>query len=223
MIEFICCGETKYVKSIDDCNLVGDYGIIQNILNKCLIYKDHMEDHVYKPGKSKTNDDTWYCKFCDIVSANMCGGGSRIFLDGMYRKWKNIDYYLAYTAPVYHSDTTAKIQNYPNEKRNKGGKILEGTVSSCLYDTKEHLENWKYYVFNNKLPLFINICLIISQNNTSKKYIPWLVDKQYTDEEIYTLLNISPVEQQLINNTLEKYNRNSQWFKRYLTGKNADK
>ena len=88
-----------------------------------------------------------------------------------------------------------------------------------LYGTKEELENWKYFAFNNKLPLFLNIILTIDQHNNSYNYVPWITDKHYTDDEIYKILNINKDEQLLINLVIKKFERNSEWFKRYMSGK----
>lgn len=60
-----------------------------------------------------------------------------------------------------------------------------------VYGTKDELENWKYFVFNNKLPLFINIVMTIDQHNNSKNYVPWLTDKHYTDSEIYSIFKFT--------------------------------
>ena len=87
-----------------------------------------------------------------------------------------------------------------------------------LYGTKDELENWKYFVFNNKLPLFLNIILAIDQHNNSYDYVPWITDNQYTDDEIYKMLNISYEEKELIDMTILKYERNSEWFKKYMKG-----
>ena len=94
----------------------------------------------------------------------------------------------------------------------------KGNVCDCVYGTKEELENWKHFIFNNKLPLFINIVLTIDQNNNSKEFLPWLVDKKYTDEEIYTKFNLTQDEIELIDSTIKKFERNSPWFKRYMCG-----
>lgn len=215
-IEFHCCGETKIVKDIYDCNLVGDYKIIWNILNKINVEK--VDKHLYRPGKLEKKEDTWYCKYAEIISANMCGGGNRVFSDEMYRYWTNKEYYLAYTASLFHSDKTSDIQNYPNERRDRTGKIIKGTCADCITGTKEELENWKHFVFNNKLPLFINIVMTIDQHNNSMPYVPWLVDKLYTDDEINKLFGFTDDEIAFMDRTIVKFERYSPWFKRYMCG-----
>ena len=76
-------------------------------------------------------------------------------------------------------------------------------VPALISGTYEELENWKYYIYNNKLPLFINICININQNNTGKEYLPWITDRKYTDEEIYKLLNLTEEEIELIDKTIK--------------------
>ena len=66
--------------------------------------------------------------------------------------------------------------------------------------------------------MFINICLTIDQHNNSLPYVPWLVDKQYTDEEIYDMFGFTEDEIKLIETTIKKYERYSPWFKRYMCG-----
>jgi hypothetical protein len=111
-------------------------------------------------------------------------------------------------------------------KKLKGGSnytnpVYSDTNADCIYGTQTELENWKHFIFNNKLPLFLNIVLTIDQNNNSKEFIPWLVDKQYTDDEINKLFNFTDEEIKLIDVTIKKYERNSPWFKRYMCGKDS--
>ena len=215
-IDFTCCGEKRMVNSIYDCNLIGDYDIIWSILKKVQAFGDMMKSHT-------TNKDMgpgiWYAKYPRVISANFCGGGAgRFNSDEMYRKHNGQDFYLSYTAPGFHSDRTTDIQNYPCEKRDKGGKKIENSIAENIYGTKEELENWKYFIFNNKISLFINIALTYCQDNHSKSYLPWLVDKRYTDEEINQLFGFTIEEISLIDRTIKKYERNSPWFRRYMLG-----
>lgn len=216
-IEYSNCGINKNVNNLNDCNLIGDIKLIKSIFGKFNKY-DKVENHLYIPNKSNKIKNNYYCKFAGIISANMCGGGNRFFSNEMFRLTLNKDYYLAYTAPLFHSDRTSDIQNYPNERRTRGGVKIENSEAECVTGLKEELENWKHYVFNNSLPLFINICMTIDQHNNSLHYVPWLVDKKYTDEEIYKLFNFTKDEIELIKNTIKRYERYSPWFKRYMTG-----
>ena len=64
--------------------------------------------------------------------------------------------------------------------------------------------------------------MTIDQNNNSKNYVPWIVDKKYSDEEIYKKLDLNQEEIDLIDKTIKKYEINSPWFKRYINGKTED-
>ena len=67
----------------------------------------------------------------------------------------------------------------------------------------------------------MNIVLTIDQHNNSKEFLPWLVDKQYTDDEINKLFGFTEEEIKLMDDTLKKFERNSPWFKRYMCGKDS--
>ena len=199
-IEFINCGDKQMVNNINDCNLIGNYELIQSILTKCKNYGDMMKDHIYKQGKTKTDENTKFLFYANIVGQGGCGGhGYGIFrnMDSDFQHTKNGEFQNSVI------DVLCRKTNTDTYK---------------LYGTKEELENWKYFVFNNKLPLFLGISLITDQNNTVKQYIPWIVNKQYTDDEIYNILNINKDEQLLINLVIKKFERNSKWFKRYMVG-----
>ena len=200
-IEFINCGEYKKVTNVNDCNLIGNYEIIQSILTKCKNYGDMMKDHIYDPGKTKIDENTWFCK---ISSSICCGGLNPHGTNKEYQTTLNGIYKNSCVYCLYYN-TGIVINNVPHKE--------------CVYGTKEELENWKYFAFNNKLPLFLGISLITDQNNTVKQYVPWIVNNQYTDDEIYKILNINKDEQLLINLVIKKFERNSEWFKRYMSGK----
>lgn len=216
-IEYILFGNKYELNNINNCNLIGNVHLIKSIFNKIKNY-DIVKNHFYIPNKSKQIKGNYYCKIALIVSNGMCGMGNRFYSDAQYRKWNNIWYLLVYTAPLFHSDTTSDIQNYPNERRTRGGVKIKNSEAECITGTKKELENWKYYVFNNSLPLFLNICLTIDTHNNSLNYVPWLVDKKYTDQEIYDMFNFTEKEIKLIETTIKKYERNSPWFKRYMCG-----
>lgn len=224
-ISFSNCGEIENVTSIYDCNLIGDYSLIQSILTKCKNYGDMMKDHIYHPGKTKVDENTWFCKYPQILGgcgASFCGtvsprNGANINSDNIYITLPNGNQYITpYISACYHYNKN-EISHTILYRYDKSNKITD-KPADCLYGTKNELENWKYFVFNNKLPLALNIILINDQHNNSIKFVPWLVNKQYSDEEIYKLLNINNKEIQLINNITNRYKRNSKWFKRYMTG-----
>ena len=108
------------------------------------------------------------------------------------------------------------IDNVPMTLNN-GGRETD-KPSKCLYGTYQELSNWKHFCENNTLPIFINICMTIDQHNNSLKYVPWLVDKQYTDQEIYEMFHFTEQEINLIEYTVEKFKRNTPWTQRMIYG-----
>ena len=159
-----------------------------------------MKEHIYHEAKTKTDENTKFLFYANIVGQGGCGGHG-------YGIFKNMD---------------SDFQHTKNEEfQNSVIDVLcrkTNTDTYKLYGTKDELENWKYFVFNNKLPLFLGISLITDQNNTVKQYVPWITDNQYTDDEIYKMLNINKNEQLLINLVIKKFERNSKWLKRYIAG-----
>lgn len=219
-IEFTCCGEKKFVKSIYDCNLVGEYATIWSIIEKCQNFGDMMKNHITK---ENMGDGMWYAKYAEITSGNggrLCGTTTR--MSGFYRdetwfKINRMEFVSGYFTVAFYSYDN-NIQDTPLCKYDNSGKHLTDKIADNIYGTKEELENWRHFIFNNKLPLFLNIVLTIDQNNCSKEFLPWLVDKQYTDEEINQMFGFTDEEIALIDRTIKKYERNSPWFKRYMCG-----
>lgn len=216
-IDFWCCGEHKTVNYIYDCNMIGSYDMIWSILNKIKAYGDTMKNHIYKPGKTKTDENTKYISFCDIIARSGVSDprfGDIWFINNYYTNYYYC--YINFNEKISNKPINSLKSGYTYNKPKYTDKIADN-----LYGTKQELENWKHFIFNNKIPLFTSIVLIISQNNRCKDFIPWLTDKQYSDDEIYKLLNITKEEQEFIDKTLKKYERNSPWFKRYLCGKDS--
>ena len=79
IIDFWCCGVHKVVNNIYDCNIIGSYDMIWSILNKIRGYGDTMKNHIYKPGKTITDNNTFFCKYSDLLSwSGTSGSGSFI-------------------------------------------------------------------------------------------------------------------------------------------------
>lgn len=234
-IEYTCCGYTKIVKSLYDCNLIGNYDLIWSIFNK--INGDMVKNHIYEPNKSEKIKGNYYIRFAGIIggagsqlcalfdpkrsncsqadanSFNFLDSARDILFDNNGEQTKCLQ---NYTSVLYHRYKNY-ISDVPLKSYDRGKKLTENDAA-CITGTKEELENWKYFVFNNSLPLFITITTTINQNNESLPYVPWLVDKKYTDQEIYEMFNFTDEEIKLIETTIKKYKRNSPWFKRYICG-----
>lgn len=230
-IEYKVFGEKRIVKTLYDINLIGNYEIIWSILNKIKI--DKLKNHIYEPGKSTKIINNWYCKFAGIIvgisgtmcNAFDCGRNPRELSKIDYDNYFNADTLFtnnlsnAYTVTMYHRYKN-EISPDPLHKYDRGKNETE-FEAACITGTKDELENWKHFVFNNTLPLFINIVMTIDQHNNSLDYVPWLVDKKYTDREIYEKFNFTEDEIKLIEITIKKYNRYSPWFRRYICGQKS--
>ena len=195
--------EQKIQNLNNEMNFVSDYETIHSIITKVNKFGDFMKNHVttiekenclYLPYREKLTNHGYYS-------------------DVDYIETKNGKYYGMYITPCCHKDR--------NEIRDFIGKTNSGNPDPSVYGTREELENWKHFVFNNKLPLFLNIIHSIGQNNDSKECLPWLVNRKYTDDEINKMFGFTDDEIKLIDYTIKKYERNSIWFKRYMCGKES--
>ena len=193
-IEYSNCGIKKYVNSLYDCNLIGNHEIIESIFEKLNNY-DKVINHIYVPYKSKKIEGKYYIRYAGMIG---CGGCSMSVFkynsDASYSLYnKNICW--QYTASLYGNkfNNISDIVHFGIKRGSTIGTLTD-KESECITGTKQELENWKHYVFNNSLPLFINICLTIDQHNNSLPYVPWLVDKQYTDKEIYDMFGFNEDE-----------------------------
>jgi hypothetical protein len=219
-IDFTCCGEHKVVDSIYNCNLVGVYDTIWSILDKIQAYGcDMMKTHIEKTINLNEGTDIFFAKYSDLAPGGCAIGGASdidaISLDSYYEN----GLFKHWIRRGCCDDET--ISNKFPHLCKPNGELSDKICGDCLYGTQTELENWKHFIFNNKLPLFLNIVLTIDQHNNSKDFLPWLVDKQYTDDEINKLFGLTDEEIKLIDTTIKKYERNSPWFKRYMCGKDA--
>ena len=220
-IDCYICGEHKVVESIYDVNLVGKYDTIWSIIDKVQKYGDMMKNHITNEDKG---GDYWYAKYAELTPDCGCSNtsdrkGLKYEGDYLWCNTHNGDINIGYIYSAFHTYKN-EISNTPLCAYDRG-KHLTDKITDNIYGTKSELENWKHFIFNNKLPLFINIVMTIAQNNNSKEFIPWLVDKKYTDEEINEMFSFTEEEIKLIDTTLKKYERNSPWFKRYICGPDA--
>lgn len=219
-IEFTCFGEKQIVESIYDCNLIGKHQIVCGILEKCLTAVEPMSKRVTK--RNVGVEGVKYLKFDEILTVPMgkYGSSAEDMLDlPCFMCEIGIGKYpITYLAPAFSQVDGTIYESVPFAKKRGASKELSNNPANCIYGTRQELENWKHFIFSNKLPLFLNIVLTIDQNNNSKEFLPWLVDKQYTDEEINNLFGFTDEEITLIDRTIKKYERNSPWFKRYMCG-----
>ena len=225
-IDYTCFGELRKVKSVYDCNLVGEYNVIWSILEKVQSFDNMMKAHI----TNNSIDGKNYIQYNEILTTILCWHNTDYLTayawDSLYETTANVDYFNQFTKVGMNMNVETPISNVIPKRRLAGGgksKIIRYSDKNadCIYGTQTELENWKHFIFNNKLPLFLNIVLTIDQHNNSKEFLPWLVDKQYTDDEINKLFGFTDEEIKLIDTTIKKYERNSPWFKRYMCGKDA--
>ena len=222
-ITYKLCGIENIVNTIDNCNIIGDINIIKSILNKVRMF-DVVKNHLYKPNKSIKIEGNYYTKYTQLIGRGgvIQGQSGQLHLNSFYNKLPFGDYAWIYTCSLYANKFNGVFENVPKGlKSGCHNGELSDKDANCITGTQSELENWYYYVFNNKLPLFLNLCISIDQNNTVLPYVPWLVDKKYTDQEIYDMFNFTDAEIKLIETTIKKFERNSPWFKRYMCGPSA--
>lgn len=217
-INFDLAGLKSNVLSIYDCNHIGDINIIKSIFNKIKLYNDFAEKHSLDniiPNKN-SYFTTYTYLFQNLSKPH--GKNADPFIeyhkDCIYRSMLN----NMYEFHVTYSCMGDGIYEKQPFKKGPGGKITDKLNNYCLVGKKDEITNYRNFCNNNSLPLFINIVMTIDCNNNSLPYIPWIVDKQYTDEEIYKLFKFSNEEIKLIEYTIKKFSRYSPWFKRYMTG-----
>ena len=211
-INLVVFGEQQTVKSIYDCNLIGDYATVSGILDKCESFGVLMKDKVHNPKKkSNAPENVYFLPFIGKRLNSIGTNSMHLLFEGFNKRTCSEHKLGVYGAQYIQCSCDGDVSDvYPKGDR--------GAERFSLYGTKEELENWKYFVHNNKLPLFLGLVLNINQDNNSQAYLPWLVDKLYTDEEINQMFGFTDEEIALIDRTIKKYERNSPWFKRYMCG-----
>ena len=213
-IEYLNCGIKKYVNSLYNCNLIGNIEIIKSIFEKLNNY-DKVINHICCENKQDKN--IYYAKCLAILGRSFCGDprwSDVWFINDLYAQptyWQTFDTRME--TPISKTPHRALKNGYHYDN-----PVYTDKITTNIYGTLDELTNLQHNIYNTKLFPFINICLTIDQHNNSLPYVPWLVDKQYTDEEIYTKFGFTNEEIKLIETTIKKYERYSPWFKRYMCG-----
>lgn len=212
-IEFECCGYTKMVDGILDCNLVGSYPTIRSILDKCERYHEHASDHIFQTLDENKNPLPFPKDRCYMEYATMYGrdGGTMCGLetsghhyDKMFHVTPHGEFITPYTSSGAH---------YNNEGVHD---IPQGTV--CLMGDREELVRFRTLTHDRKIGLFVAICLTYDQHNETRTVMPWICDRDYDDEELFDILKINQNERRFIDMVLKKFERHSPWFIHYIRG-----
>lgn len=209
-------GAEYKINSLYDANMVGDYNIIKSILNKLKNF-DKLSNHIYEPVKNNIISGNYYIGFSSYLSSSGCSMSS----PHNGQNFKSNTYYINDIPERYYNQLYRKnyngLSDVPHKRLARGsGKPTEHD-DSCITGTFNELNNYLHYI-NNKLPLFINILFTIDVHEKTHKYIPWFVNKKYTDDEIYKLCNFTETEINFINKTIKKFSRYSPYFERYCDG-----
>ena len=208
-IRLVCCGEKKEVKSIYDCNLVGDYNTISSILEKTEKYPTSLQKRIYKGGDAEAFVRFWNYQLYALGSNY--GNVVNQYIDktiAVYRENAFGNYFSSYVDSLFYENVQKTV---PLSKK-------KGNPCDCLFGTEEELNNWIYNVKNCKLFMFLTNTTILDKHNEARYVTPFLCNKKYTDEEINEMFGFTKEEIKLIDRTIKKFEYNSPWFKRYMCG-----
>ena len=208
-IEFTCCGEKKAVKSIYDCNLIGDYKTISSILEKTEKYPTSLQKRIYKGGDAEAFVRFWNYQLYALGSNY--GNVVNQYRDktiAVYRENAFGNYFSSYVDSLFYENVQKTV---PLSKK-------KGNPCDCLFGTEEELNNWIYNAKNCKLFMFLTSTTILDKHNEARYVTPFLCNKKYTDEEINKMFGFTDEEIALINHTIKKFEYDSPWFKRYMCG-----
>ena len=206
-----------------------DFDNCSHILHNDLVYSIlHKIEKCDKVAKYVTSNKCGF-NYLKFNSITFCAYVAEFRAPGAFKNknvfinFKNFNIFRGFTLPLINNDETIykleipKKQRCGNHSKNSKNRFSD-KPAECIYGTHQELTNYRHYVLNNTLPLFINICMTIDQHNNSLKYVPWLVDKQYTDQEIYEMFGFTEQEINLIEKTIRKYEHSSPFFKRAMCG-----
>lgn len=211
-------GKNFTCECLSDINLIdstiGAKDIILDIINKCKNSGGVLEDFIYKKGQ-EVPDNTHYLKFLRIIGRSFCGDPR------VTDEW----YENELLSPIcYYSiaDKRAGIKDTPHYQLANGrtyqNPLFTNILSDQIYGTKEELENFVYNVYNCDLFPFLGIIFNFNMRNQCYHYIPFLSYSKYYSDEIYKILNLTDQEISIIEKTIKKFKRNSDWYKRLQFG-----
>lgn len=213
-IDFTCCGLHQKKTNLNDCNLIGNYDLVCSVFNKIKqkFGENLLKNHIYKKN-SKIDKNTWFAAIAKYMRGGI--GDPRMsdewFINGLYRCY----YYHCFNDKEPISKTPHHLlctgYTYENPK-------YKDELAVNIYGTEDELLNFKNFVYNNDVCKFMNICIIQDMSTCSiEKYIPW-INYKTTTEDFSKQLELTKNEIALIEYIIKKYNRNSAWFIRYMTG-----
>ena len=244
-IDFRCCGDHDWVKSLDDCNLIGQKDLVQSILRKARgLAPETVQDRMLEVGKKKVDPAKYeqehpgecYLRAMNYLISSLGNGfsnGKNTYFNGMglyamltkrngeqqgfVIDHKTGSFFDGYLHPTCIDKSRADIMDtFPTGKKpDKDGNYK---YADCIHGTRQELETFRKFVYTNRLPLFIGICCQYDQNNNTAPNVPFVCDRELTDEQIEKEIRLSKDEIALIDRTLAKFELHTEWSRRYMTG-----
>lgn len=230
-IDFRCCGDHDWVKSLDDCNLIGQKDLVQSILRKARgLAPETVQDRMIIAGKKgfdpagyeNEHQDQCYLRIANFMMNNLGSKYSKIIGEMPLIKKDNTWYkYCRPTALGMFLDAyvhTLCLDTVDITDRFPRGITNPDSYADCIHGTRQELETFRKFVYTNRLPLFIGICCQYDQQNHAAPNVPFVCDRELTDEQIEKEIRLSKDEIALIDRTLAKFELHTEWSRRYMTG-----
>ena len=115
----------------------------------------------------------------------------------------------------FPESTSMAIGLHPTEIKDNW-KCIYCDKFDSFEDNKTFLENFVDFTRHTKFAHYLGIRYIVSQNNYSHKYVPYLdFSHKWTDEMIYNYFEFTEDEINLIEETNKKFEWTSDWYKKF--------
>lgn len=209
-IFFTCYDEGKFVNSLYDCNLIGDNNIIESIKNKinnkC---KEALEKYHYNDNE-EYNDNVAFIRYMFKMTLHPYKIES---VDTIYDDVNDMTFNQSYMVYGAHKHDNVPVKQ---SKIKDNWKCIYCDKFDNFEDNKKFLENFVDFTRHTKFAHYIGIRYIVSQNNYSHKYVPYLdFSHKWTDEMLYKFFDLSDDEIKLIEDTCDKFEWHSDWYKKF--------
>lgn len=234
-IDFRCCGDHDWMKSLDDCNLIGQKDLVQSIMRKARgLTSETIQDRMLIAGKrgfspaeyEQEHQGEYYLRIGNYllnhVGSNTSYQGYKpgsfgrfnnpVKRDGSYCTWA-----IPHKSGLFF-DSYLVTNCFNTEISDTFPKGNSGNYADCIHGTRQELETFRKFVYTNRLPLFIGICCQYDQHNNTAPNVPFVCDRELTDEQIEKEIRLSKDEIALIDRTLAKFELHTEWSRRYMTG-----
>lgn len=209
-IFFKCYDNGKFVNSLYDCNLIGDSNIIESIKNKIIDYCKETCNN-YKFNHLKTyNNNVAFLRYTKQFTLHPYKINST---DAIYDDINDMTFNQSYI--VYGAHKYDYIPVRQNEIKDNW-KCIYCDKFDNFEDNKKFLENFVDFTRHTKFAHYIGIMSIIHQSNYTLKFVPYLdFSHKWTDEMLYKFFNLSDEEIKLIEDTCNKFEWHSDWYKKF--------